>query len=288
MDGDPIDDDLAPTWLLDFVSDEVRPFLLCHKQEALAALERYVKSCEEQLRAQAAWDRRLEKHLRKSRAKPEDRWRKKTKEMVEKKLREKKVWVYGSPVGQSQIFGCWGPLDLHARNRPTDVDPLPLPPPRNRDLTPDEGFVALLVIHDRVRDAREMIGPSDSLIYLVWKSCVNDLSERDLRALRRIVEVVKDSLRSESAQGQFSALSEAANKIRLAGNERTIIEEICKRYGRVPLSSLATLLEWNAPFDGTWNAARGRLNKKLKKFGWQLNTHNREAVAEEITSSARK
>ena len=89
------------------------------------------------------------------------------------------------------------------------------------------------------------------------------------------------------ANGPFTGLADVLGKLRLAGNERDIVQTLCERSGRVPLCDLATLCEWSTPFDGTWNAARMRLNKKLKKHGWRLFTHNREAVAEALKSSAR-
>jgi hypothetical protein len=88
--------------------------------------------------------------------------------------------------------------------------------------------------------------------------------------------------------GAFAALGAAAERLRLVGNERAIVNRLCERNGRVPLADLAALCEWSAPWDGTWNAARGRLNKKLRRHGWRLTTFNREAVAEPLPGGARK
>jgi hypothetical protein len=79
----------------------------------------------------------------------------------------------------------------------------------------------------------------------------------------------------DKPDGLFAGLRVAADKLRLKGNEQTIVAELCKRNGRVPLADLSAQCEWAAPYEDTWNAAHGRLNKKLKKHGWRLRTHDR-------------
>jgi hypothetical protein len=91
----------------------------------------------------------------------------------------------------------------------------------------------------------------------------------------------------QEARRRFDSLRKAAETLRLKGNEAAIITAIIDGGGRVPLKDLGVTLQWGAPF-GEWNAARDRLNKKLKKFGWRLRTHDRDAVAEPTKPTARK
>lgn len=88
--------------------------------------------------------------------------------------------------------------------------------------------------------------------------------------------------------GEFNGLMAAATQASVKGDGLTIIRAICRGRGQAPLANLATLCRWSAPYEGTWNSARGRLNKKLKTHRWKLSTHNGEAVAARIKPTARK
>jgi hypothetical protein len=87
--------------------------------------------------------------------------------------------------------------------------------------------------------------------------------------------------------GPFGGLRAAAEQLRLKGNEATIVTTLCANDGRVPVKDLAVKMGWEPPYT-PWNPARVRLNRKLKKHGWRIETHDGQAVAKLIETSARK
>jgi hypothetical protein len=92
----------------------------------------------------------------------------------------------------------------------------------------------------------------------------------------------------EKYQPLFDKLAALAEELHLIGNEQRIVMELCKQAGRVNLTDLVSVCRWSTPWKDTWNAARIRLNKKLRKKGWGLHTRNGFAVAEPTKASARK
>lgn len=189
MPFDPRDYDFdllnaPPDWLSQFVRDELRPLIVRRRQDALDGLARYNARREEHERVLADWKERRRAFLRQNSARPRGQWA--GQEPGEG------VWVYGEIEAGQGPFGCWGPPELSVEGRPT-VDDFPFPPPRNRDLSPDECWAALLVVHDEVRDPREGIGPADSIPYLAWRSRVTKLTEEHLPDLRAMLRTVSQS-----------------------------------------------------------------------------------------------
>jgi hypothetical protein len=90
--------------------------------------------------------------------------------------------------------------------------------------------------------------------------------------------------------GPFDGLREAACRLELKGNEKAIALAVCEGSGQITLADLVTMLDlgWTAPMFPQWNSARIRLNKKLQKHGWRLETRDGCAVATPLKKSARK
>lgn len=97
------------------------------------------------------------------------------------------------------------------------------------------------------------------------------LAEDRLSELRGVIPTI--------VIGQFADLQKKTETLRLKGNEAVIINMICKHNGQIRLANLGAELLWNAPFT-EWNSARFRLNKKLAKHGWKLETYDRIVKAE--------
>ena len=85
----------------------------------------------------------------------------------------------------------------------------------------------------------------------------------------------------------LAGLRELVVQLRLKGNDAIIINALCESKGEMPLKDLAVHCKWQPPFT-EWNSARCRLNKKLKKYRWELGTHDRNARVRPITKRARK
>jgi hypothetical protein len=100
--------------------------------------------------------------------------------------------------------------------------------------------------------------------------------------------VFRSGLAEKSSEGEpgdpMASLRQAAQELRLKGNEAIIVEQLCARGGRMPLADLAPKCEWDNILSA-WNPARIRLNKKLRKRGWQLSTHDKHAIAEPFPSA---
>jgi hypothetical protein len=51
----------------------------------------------------------------------------------------------------------------------------------------------------------------------------------------------------------------------MKGKQRAVVELLCDRGGKVDLADLAAAVEWEAPYDDTWNATKKAINAKLRK-----------------------
>jgi hypothetical protein len=186
---DPADYDLpsstgddAPAWRSRFVRDEVRPVLLQHRQAVLEARDRWLADHEERKRRLAAWEARRDEFLRQLAALPEDQ------RHGPEPPAEGLVRVQGRVAVDDKttmLVAGWGPPDLAEYSGPP-VE-YPLPPPRNRDLSPDECWVALVAVHDATRDPREWLGPDDSIPMEVLRRRALGLTEEHLEGLRMIL-----------------------------------------------------------------------------------------------------
>jgi hypothetical protein len=85
----------------------------------------------------------------------------------------------------------------------------------------------------------------------------------------------------------FTRLKAVAKDLLLKGNELVIVNALADKGGTVPVKDLAVDLGWGPPYS-EWNPARYRLNKKLRKHLWRLETEGGQAVAKPIQPSARK
>ena len=79
----------------------------------------------------------------------------------------------------------------------------------------------------------------------------------------------------------FEGLRALVDRLHLKGNGATIVSVLCENNGRVPLKDFGLRFEWDSTFS-QWNPARDRLNKKLQKHGWWIETHDRTAIAKQI------
>jgi hypothetical protein len=86
----------------------------------------------------------------------------------------------------------------------------------------------------------------------------------------------------------LDGLRTAAKALQLKGKQATIIEMLCDAGGKVPLANLAVECNWDTPCTNTWNSTRDKLNKKLKQYGYRLETFDMNAVAKRLPSSAPK
>jgi hypothetical protein len=87
---------------------------------------------------------------------------------------------------------------------------------------------------------------------------------------------------TNASDGPLQSLRIIAKKLRLKGNEATIISALCDEGGKVAVADLAVKCEWVPPYETQWNPARHRLNQKLAPHGWKINTESSEAVAARI------
>jgi len=151
-----------PRWLADFARDAVWPFIDSHRKAATAALARWLDckaAHDERLRQLANLD--VEKRRLACSPETEDMAREVGNKI---KQRVRLITSYNTP-----------PLDL------------PLPPPADRTLPPDDCLVALLAVNDETRDPSQRIGPTDSSLYLALCGKVRELKEPHLPALRAML-----------------------------------------------------------------------------------------------------
>lgn len=90
---------------------------------------------------------------------------------------------------------------------------------------------------------------------------------------------------STEISSQMAALWEAAEELK--GKERTIVAVLCRQGGRVPLADLAIACRWDTPVN-TWNSARNRLNRKLRRYGWVFGTQDKCAIVKAIRPATQR
>ncbi len=161
MSPDPYDVLSAnvPLWLSRFVRAEVRPLLLQHREVALEALARWLAWHADQHSRLREWQTRREEFLSQLPSLPADPWHGPVPPGEGFTWCE--FWMdpdSPEPTGELRRIRSWVPPGLGGDSEPV-VD-RPLPPPENRDPSPDECWASLLAVHDEVRDPRERIGPA--------------------------------------------------------------------------------------------------------------------------------
>jgi restriction endonuclease Mrr len=221
----------APPWLSRFVRAELRPWLVQHRQAALDGLGCWLARYSEQQGAKADFVARQNEYLRRltnewqSRV---DQWRKERKRHDRRGLRNlERAWRARKPPGDDWDWReSWiDPADRRlkpalgyvppelSRDSQSFVDDLPLPPPPNRDLRPDECWTALLAVHDEVRHPADRISPTDGIPRpLCWR--VRELTEEqrpDLRAMQTAVTAAAPPAGGAAGSGTgAAALSDTA------------------------------------------------------------------------------
>jgi hypothetical protein len=176
----------APLRLCRFVRDEVRPLLLQHRQTVQEAWARCLAWHDERIREQEAWDARRREFMQQQAALPEEQ-RQRDSEPSAEGMSWFNDFVQMAD-GKTVRVNGWVPLDLRLDSRPTLEHPLP--PPRGRDLSPDECWADLLAVHDVARDRSEWLVPVDSVLYQVMRSLALRLTEAQLPELRLILKKV--------------------------------------------------------------------------------------------------
>ena len=63
----------------------------------------------------------------------------------------------------------------------------------------------------------------------------------------------------------------------LKGDERRLLEALFDKNGSLPFVDMMVLFNWQEPCDPAWGSLRYRLNKKLKRHRFKLETHDRRA-----------
>jgi hypothetical protein len=207
----------APLWLSRFVRDELRPWLVQHRQAALDGLGRWLARYSEQQGAKADFVARQNEYLRRLTNEWQarvDQWRKERQRHDRRGLRNlEREWRARKPPGDDwQWRESWRdpadrrlkpalgyvPPDLSEDSKPL-VDDLPLPPLPNRDLPPDECWTVLLAVHDEVRHPADRISPTDGIPRpLCWR--VRELTKKqrpDLRAMQKAVTAAASPLTSD-------------------------------------------------------------------------------------------
>jgi len=178
MSSDP------PNWLARFVHTELRPLLVQRPQAALEALGRWLDSYDERMKQQAAWQARREEALRSlvNFVGPPP------KEYSDGPTPEGYVWLEPSAwldEGSRTFVGGLFPEELRWDRKPTFE--FPLPPPTDRDLSPDERWAALLAVHDVCRVSGEQIGPADRMPFAPLCRRALELTEAHLPDLRAML-----------------------------------------------------------------------------------------------------
>jgi hypothetical protein len=94
---------------------------------------------------------------------------------------------------------------------------------------------------------------------------------------------------ADATNGEISnGLRDAAKALHLKGNQAAIVEMLCDAGGKVSLADLAIKCGWSAPYTNTWNSTRCKLNRKLNKYGYRLETFDMNAVVKRPPSGAPK
>jgi hypothetical protein len=204
----PEDGSNAPRWLSRFVRDQVRPLLVQYRQTAQEALDRWLACQDERGREQQEWDARVsayERDLATAPA-PEDLVRLTDDGNPHEPADPEppgEGYAWGEPLvlldnrSMVRVKG-WMPLELRMDNGPPTE--YPLPPPSDRDLSPDECWVALVAAHDVCRVRREQIVRADSIPFAVLCRRALELTEAQLPDLQAILATASASLASAMAQ----------------------------------------------------------------------------------------
>jgi hypothetical protein len=273
--------DAPPGWLARFVRDEARPLLLRHHQAARAAWDRWLAGHEERKRQLSAWEARRAEFLRQLAARGEGQ------QHGPESPPEDLVWMLGRVAmsdGTSTLIGGWGPPELNEYSGP-DVT-YPLPPPPDRDLSPDECWVTLLAVHAVAREPGEQLGPADSSPFTVLCRLALELTEAQLQDLRPILRTVSspgaDPLQDGTGQGEGPAATSRNAKGR--GGRRKLAETDPKlqvylrirreREGGTARRDIPERLKGDKDFMEQVHRAKLKLNKKLVKsaldfFAWR-------------------
>jgi hypothetical protein len=241
----------APPWISRFVRVELRPFLRQHQQAALGGLARWLARRDEQVRAEADWKAKQDEYLRRLAAPWGDPWDGLTRVLPidpwDGQEPVAKGWTWcedwrdsADGVGVLWPVRNWLPPELSEKSRPP-LDDLPLPPPRNRDLSPEECWTALLAVHDEVRDPRERIGPDDDIDYMFLLERVRQLTEEHLPDLRAMLETVrtKDTTAAQplplakSSQRKRRRRTSARKPVRMTDRQRDALEVLGRLQGDV-------------------------------------------------------
>ncbi len=179
-----------PDWLSRAVRDEIRPLLLPQRQAALEAWGRWLADHEDRERQRTAWCASQDEYLKPLIALPAEDPQRGPVPPAEGFVRVEILEEIDDSL--ARLIGVWVPAELSAYSGPR-VE-YPLPPPLNRDLSPDERWVALLAVHDAVRLPRERLGPAKSVPFLELCDRALRLTESHLPDLRRVVCEVSGSL----------------------------------------------------------------------------------------------
>jgi hypothetical protein len=143
------------------------------------------------------------------------------------------------------------------------------------------GDPAGLVSPVRYRSARDGCYSDEANIAI--QELRGALAAHDLDALRAPFEQTTDG-------ADYSELNEFAAST-LKGIERTTLELICTNGGEYPLADLAAdpAVQWNRPWDDSFNSARKRINVKLKEagLGWKLERHDNKAKLKKVATKNR-
>jgi hypothetical protein len=70
------------------------------------------------------------------------------------------------------------------------------------------------------------------------------------------------------------------------GKQRRTLELVLEANGRIPLSSLAKAkgVNWEIPYEKSWESAQREINKRLNAIGWRLVRRDGDAKLEQIDS----
>lgn len=184
---DPYSNDTTTIFLARFVQ-EARPLLLQRQQEALAAFGRWRK-CRDEQAQQETVEARRQAYLLELAALPVDPRHDPASPV------DGMVWLRSRVFpnkGEAAILCGWGPPELSDEGPPPAE--YPLPPPLNRDLSPDERWVALLAVHDAVRDPRERFVLKGGTAFIILCGIARALTEEQVHDLRVILEIAKGSV----------------------------------------------------------------------------------------------
>lgn len=298
MSPDPYDWGAAdvPTPVVQFVRDEVRPFLTAHRDESLQALTLWLAQRAERVSLRDARDRRRQEWLNTPAFDTHRDW------MGAEPPTPGYVLIRGKVAGE--LRDCWGPPELNEEIPLNDPIPLPV----DRDLTTDECWVVLLAVHDECRrPAEQIVGedvggvPFAALRSNCWRlqgkgDRVWIVEETDIRrVLAQTLECEAHDACSEQSPAAVAVASPAGATERGAGEKPDWIRERFQRqqykllnnlWGKrdVPATELITLLGYTGSPDplGTLlrrvSATNDGLSDKARNIGeqWEISRRTRD------------